>query len=729
MKRPLAVTGFTMLFTVLVMNKQSIRVISAVLITAFIAFVVFMLIKPVRRDKSLPTAALSVIFVLIILVCNDTYYMHYAKPLSDKTLTVSGHLTDLPYQSNGKNYYIIKADQIDGQRSDMKIRLVSSSPIDLEPSDRVTANIKLFLLGENNDESLKYYKSKALLLGGYSIDNNIKIEKREKLGITDRILMLRQQLSKEIMSELPNSYGGIIAGICFGVKTFIPEIVSTSFSAAGVSHLLAVSGLHLSVWSTMLYAILRKLRVKQRMSSIAAILFIAFFAVLTGLNPPVIRAGIMLSIMFAAGLFKREADSLNSIGLALTVMLFVNPYMAVALGFQLSVFATTGLIVFMKPVSEFLNRPISNVKNKYFTKAYKFISAAIAVSVSVTIATLPIYLVTLPSIPTMLIISNLLMVTVGSICMTTGGLATAFLALGLDVIGKPLILVSGLASKYLINLSSHFADFHFSLIPINSNWSRIILAAALILLAVVLILNIKNKRTVKYIALTLAAAFLIANISIFALSNLKVKLTVANVGDGTAVVLKYKGKTAVIGCGGDYYAGAAVCDIISKYGSTTVDCLILPSKNNKSTSGVSKISRTYKIATVYLSDETLNDQFQLTKTEIFQNSDINIFDNKLKIIPFGENNTAVKIIFGEFTAIISFENTDNLNGEKANILICRKAIPQGTDYDDFDLTVISTDKETADNPFDRGQILLTSQNGDISFLIDNNSKMQYWRAN
>lgn len=728
MKRPLAVTGFTMLFTILVMSKQSIKVIGTAIFVVLVAFVVFMLIKSVRHDRSLPTAALSAVFALIILFSNNSFYMNKALPLDQKTVSVSGCLSDLPYENNGKNYYIIKADKIDGNKSNMKIRLVSSSPINLNPTDRITTEVKLFLLGEDNDEMLEYYKSKSLLLGGYSTGEAIKIEKSQMVGIKSKILLLRQTLTEEIMTELPNSAGGIIAGLCFGVKTYIPKTVSTAFSAAGVSHLLAVSGLHLSVWSTLLYAVLRKLRVSRKLSSATAILFIAFFAVLTGLNPPVIRAGAMLTLMFSSGLFCREADSINSIGLALTAMLMLNPYMATSLSLLLSVFATLGLVILMKPVSEFLNRPLKRVKNKCFTKLYKFVSAAVAVSISVTVATLPIYLTSLSSISSVLLISNLLMVTAGSVCMTTGGLASLFLVLGVDILGKPLVLISALFSKYLIKITAYFAEFHYSLIPINSNWSRITLAVILILFAVILAVNFRKKKAVKYITITLSAIFLTVNIAAVALSNSKLKLTAASVGNGTAVILKYKGETAVIGCGGDYYAGSAVCDIMSKYGSTSVDYLILPSNTAQNTSGVNKLNETYKINSSYLASDKLKSEFSLKNTVQFQNSIIRVADGKVQITACGNNNTSVKITYGDFSAVISTDNTDNINGERGNLLICRNSLPKGADYDNFDITVVSTDKENVDNPFNRGKILLTSQNGNISFLIYDNSKMQYWRT-
>lgn len=186
--------------------------------------------------------------------------------------------------------------------------------------------------------------------------------------------------------------------------------------------MLAVSGLHLSVWSSLLYMIMRKLRVSRRISSASSIVFIIFFAILTGMNPPVVRAGTMIGLVFAADLFKREADSLNSIGLSLILLLAFNPYMSTSLSLWLSLAATLGMMYFLKPLSRALDRPIANVKRNFFTTAYKSVSSLVAVSLAVTAASLPVFAVSLPTVSTVSVLSNLLMVTVGSVCMTSGGL-------------------------------------------------------------------------------------------------------------------------------------------------------------------------------------------------------------------------------------------------------------------------------------------------------------------
>lgn len=125
-----------------------------------------------------------------------------------------------------------------------------------------------------------------------------------------------------------------------------------------------------------------------------------FFAILTGMNPPVVRAGTMIGLVFAADLFKREADSLNSIGLSLVLLLVFNPYMSTSLSLWLSLAATLGMMYFLKPLTRALDRPIANVKQNVFTTAYKSVSSLVAVSLAVTASSLPVFAVSLPTVST-----------------------------------------------------------------------------------------------------------------------------------------------------------------------------------------------------------------------------------------------------------------------------------------------------------------------------------------
>lgn len=152
-----------MLFTLLVLSGSNDKAISAVLLAALIAFVVFMCIKKVRRDKTLPFAALSAAVAVLLLMSNNAYYLGKAKPLNGKEVIISGTLSDLPYEKDGSFYYVLKADTVNGEKSSLSFRVVSKTPLCIDVTDEVSLSAKAFLLGGDSDEILKYYKSKSLV--------------------------------------------------------------------------------------------------------------------------------------------------------------------------------------------------------------------------------------------------------------------------------------------------------------------------------------------------------------------------------------------------------------------------------------------------------------------------------------------------------------------------------------------------------------------------------------
>lgn len=122
----------------------------------------------------------------------------------------------------------------------------------------------------------------------------------------------------------------------------IPEEVMTSFSATGIIHILSVSGSHVALLFGFLYLLGRWLSAPRRLVILPAILLVLFYAVLSGLVPPVIRAAVM-GILSVVGIFlDRERATLNLLGAAVFGMLLWDPYYVYDVSFQLSVGASAG---------------------------------------------------------------------------------------------------------------------------------------------------------------------------------------------------------------------------------------------------------------------------------------------------------------------------------------------------------------------------------------------------
>ena len=729
MKRALAVTGFTMLGNLAVFcNIKSDTAVSVAIIVSLIALLLSLIIKSVRKNGTLPTAFLSALIALCVLFLSNSTYFKNAVIYSEKELTVSGRLTELPYKANGNSYYVIETDTINGVNENIKVRLVSPSPLDLKPTDRVTVNVKSFLLG-TNDDYLNYYKSKGLMLGGF-VKDDAKIEIGVYTEVRDGILNIRYKMINAVMYYLPNDYGAVISGLTLGDKTNLSPRAENAFAACGVSHLFAVSGLHMSVWSMLFYRFAKGLRLSRKSASAVSILFCVFFILLTGCNPPVIRSGVMMILFFASNLFSREAEAFNSIGFALSVMLILNPYSAQSISLWLSLLATMGILILSGRINGFISKPLKNTESRILKRVCNSIVSVISVSIAVTVFTLPVYILKIKTVSVLLIISNLVMLSAGTLCMEAGGIAAVLLVLGVKFIGAPLLLFSGFISKLLLKTALFLSRFRYSLIPVDSNYSKIILAVFATVLAVFLILNVKNKKVLRSFSVVTAIVFLAVNTAVCFLNFNSLRICAADVGNGMSVVVMYKGEAVILGCGGDYYAESAICDIIKSNGVNIVDALVVPDSSNALSSAANGIINGYDVKRLYLGSESEKNRYSYNgEVSIIDRSVISLSDGEvLAAVQNDSVCTSAQIIYGGFRAVISFSADDTLHGADGNLLICRNKIPNGADVSRFSTVTVSADSteeiiqaEFADN------ICSTADNGSISFLVKPNGEFSYRR--
>lgn len=130
----------------------------------------------------------------------------------------------------------------------------------------------------------------------------------------------------------------------------IPDYIMNSFSAAGIIHILSVSGSHVALLFGFLFLLGTWLHLPRKPVIAGAALLVLFYAFLSGLVPPVIRAAVM-GILSAGGVFlEREKTSLNLLGAAVAGMLLWDPFYLYDVSFQLSVGASAGILIFYRPL-------------------------------------------------------------------------------------------------------------------------------------------------------------------------------------------------------------------------------------------------------------------------------------------------------------------------------------------------------------------------------------------
>lgn len=178
-----------------------------------------------------------------------------------------------------------------------------------------------------------------------------------------------------MFSENPN-INSLIKGMLIGDKADFSDELSDSMSNAGISHITAVSGMHMSVLFSAVTYLLSVSGLGRKHSLLLSVPIIVLFAAAAAFTPSVTRSALMLLVMIFSSLFGQRYSSLTALFFALGIIIFKTPYALFSASLLLSFGAAFGILVFCKYFSEIFGYP--HIK----LPIYGFITEALAVSLS-----------------------------------------------------------------------------------------------------------------------------------------------------------------------------------------------------------------------------------------------------------------------------------------------------------------------------------------------------------
>lgn len=221
----------------------------------------------------------------------------------------------------------------------------------------------------------------------------------------DPFSAVNTRIGEVVFSSMDGETASLAFAMLTGNSGFLDEEILQNYRYGGIAHIFAVSGLHIGIIYGILSLVLRKLRLRApvRIPLIAAAL--TFYAGVCGFSPSSLRAVVMCIVPMLAEAFGSECDRLNSVSLAASAVLFINPVYLFSIGFQLSLAATAGIILLGGRLSRLASR-VRFLPQK--------ISSALCISFSAQVFTLPILLDSFGYISGLSLLLNLLFIPVFS---------------------------------------------------------------------------------------------------------------------------------------------------------------------------------------------------------------------------------------------------------------------------------------------------------------------------
>ncbi len=236
----------------------------------------------------------------------------------------------------------------------------------------------------------------------------------------------------------------LLKALLAGDRSSLPWDVRNSFRNAGASHLLALSGLHLSVIYLVISRILSvtgnfPAAVKAR--SILIVLFSGFFTLITGASPSLVRAFLFITLRECAVFTRRRTANINIFCMSLMLQLTLNPNDIASVGFQLSYLAMLGIFLIDPPLERFwdfasdwlasLRKTAGEERGTAFGTAMRKIWSLCALSISCQVLTAPAVLLYFGTFPTYFLLTNLLCLPLSNVLITVSVIAVLLQMLGL----------------------------------------------------------------------------------------------------------------------------------------------------------------------------------------------------------------------------------------------------------------------------------------------------------
>jgi len=398
------------------------------------------------------------------------------------------------------------------------------------------------------------------------------VEPHNGFSLKKSIYTLRENLADVLKASLPEPQAALAQGIVLGIRSSIPDDLRQELSVTGTAHLLAISGINLSIIAAMLISIGIWLFGRRYYLYVwPSLALIWFYAVLVGFQPPVVRAAVMASVFLLAEVAGRQKRTLVVLCFSAAVMTVFDPGILRSLSFQLSFFSMMGIVTISPYLQQAGDKLIYSrlLEESAPAKFAVMIKDSLAVSLAAVLAIWPLIAYHFGIISLAGPVCTLLIAPVLAPIIVFGSLA-AFAGLVFVPLAQVLGWIAWLFLSYMLVIINIFASFSISAVnSVNLHPAAAIAYYAVFILLVFFQSNYRllrssltpllnkfkenlsdpdftSRKSVTAISLGLAAAALLTTFAAVAMPDDDLHVAFLDVGQGDAVFIRYKHQTVLI---------------------------------------------------------------------------------------------------------------------------------------------------------------------------------------
>ncbi len=402
------------------------------------------------------------------------------------------------------------------------------------------------------------------------------------------IFEIKQKINNRISSHIGGEQGELVKAVVTGDKESFTDEMKNNFADCGISHIVAISGMHMSILIMFIMRLGRFFGIRRKLRSLCAIVVILCYISILGFVPSAIRAAVMGIAVMSAELINRREDFITSILIGAALILLINPYWVFDTGFLLSFSAVIGIHLFAPALSRMLSRMLPNP-----------IRSVLAMSIAANLLTMPIVATIFNKINLVGFAANIIIVPVLEI-LFIGGICAAILPV--YIITLPLKTVATL----VLAIADFMAELRFMNISVMTPNILMLMINAMFIFIVYHILNRRNLKIISRGVAVLAVLIgICAAQQIYKQDLLRVEFI--NTGQGDSILISSDNKHFMIDTGRENSRDSL--EYIKDRGIKKLDILFITHSDSDHSGGAMCLAENIRIEKAVLpyvktSDET-----------------------------------------------------------------------------------------------------------------------------
>jgi len=427
--------------------------------------------------------------------------------------------------------------------------------------------------------------------------------------VISAILALKERMRRSLRTIVSGDAAAFLDSILLGDRAELSQEVVDDFTRTGTVHILAISGQHLSLICGLLGLVLVRIaRATPRTSDLVVLGFAIVYCLMTGASAPVLRATIMIAIVFLGRLRARDAGTLNSLAVAAIAILAWDPGDLFSIGFQLSFAAIAGLELLYRPVHRrwIEALPAQGVRPSWSRwiglRAAWIAGDAVLVSLAATLATTPLILWHFHCVVPGSVLANVVIAAPVWVVLTSGMIALLVAPLS-PLCAKPFAWIASLATEALTSIVERMANLPgmYAYVPETSGAQTLLAYAALGALA----WAGGRARLPRGVAAMASVVFVAALLPYPAARPAAgtAEVAILSVGRGQTVVVRTETSTVLFDCGSAKIqdpAGRQIAPFLWSRGVRRIDAIVLTTGDDEHRNAVEGILDRFAVRALHV---------------------------------------------------------------------------------------------------------------------------------